>query len=328
MMMVKASRDGILKAHPDKRPFVLSRSNYLGGQRFAATWTGDNMSTWEHFKMSTPMVLNMGLSGQPFCGPDLGGYKGTPDAELFANWISIGAFYPFCRDHTELNGGNQEPYAFGKKVEDISRTALDRRYRLLPYLYTLFHEASVTGLPVMRPVFFADVKDTTLRKEQEAFLWGNDLLIIPKWAKKPALPSGIWRTVSITGEDSKNDAYQPDLKLRGGAIVPLTQIIQSTADYKTDSLTLLVCFDKQQNAEGKLYSDAGEGFSYKNGDFELMTFKAKLKGVDQVSLECEHSEGNLKDKNRHYRIGVVSENNIVYSGWEKGSLIEFKLKNR
>jgi len=327
MMMVKASRDGILKVNPEKRPFVLSRSNYIGGQRYAATWTGDNASTWEHFKMATPMVLNLGLSGQPFCGPDLGGYKGTPDADLFANWISVGAFYPFCRDHTELDGGDQEPWAFGKKVEDISRTALDRRYRLLPYLYTLFHEASVTGLPIMRPVFFADLKDTTLRKEEEAFLWGTDLLIIPKWAKKPVLPKGIWQTVSVSGEDSKNDPYQPELKIRGGAIIPLAQLVQSTVDYKTDSLTLLVCLNNKQKAEGKIYSDAGEGFGYQKGEYEIVNFKAEKKGKNKIVVNCTHANGNLSEESRNYRVGIVSENGIVYSGWTQEKSIVVPLKN-
>lgn len=325
MMMVKASREGIVKTNPEKRPFVLSRSNFLGGQRYAATWTGDNASTWDHFKLATPMILNMGLSGQPFCGPDLGGYKGTPDADLFANWISVGAFYPFCRDHTELDGGDQEPWAFGKEVEAVSRMALQRRYRLLPYLYTLFHEASVTGLPVMRPVFFADIADTTLRKEESAFLWGSDLLIVPKWAKKPALPGGIWRTVSINGEDSKKDPYQPELKLRGGAIIPIAQLVESTVDYKTDSLTLLVSLDKQQKAEGKLYMDAGEGFGYQKGEYEQMIFKARQRGKNKILVNCIHSNGNLSDDDRIYRIGIVSDMGIQYSEWKKGEKIRVRL---
>jgi alpha-glucosidase len=68
--MVEATRQGIQLANPEKRPFVLTRANFLGGQRYAATWTGDNISNWNHLKMSIPMSLNLGLSGQPFSGPD------------------------------------------------------------------------------------------------------------------------------------------------------------------------------------------------------------------------------------------------------------------
>lgn len=321
MLMVKASRDGILKVNPGKRPFILSRSNFLGGQEYAATWTGDNVSSWEHFKMATPMVLNLGLSGQPFSGPDLGGYKGMPDATLFANWIAVGSFYPFCRNHTEKGSGGQEPWAFGKEAEDVSRTALERRYKLLPYLYTLFRESSQTGLPVMRPVFFADVTDTTLRSEEEAFMWGDDLLIIPQWSEDPGLPGGIWRSVSLLDDDAENDGYQPELKQRGGSIIPVGPVIQSTAEFRTDSLTLLVCLDKDSTATGSLYVDKGEGFDYRNGDFEEDFFRAGKSGENKITVTCETTGKRQTQEQRYYRIGLVTGSGIVYSGWQKCNTI-------
>ncbi|MGM0484943.1 MAG: TIM-barrel domain-containing protein, partial [Candidatus Krumholzibacteriota bacterium] len=154
MQMVRATRLGISRVNPDRRPFVLTRANYLGGQRYAATWTGDNRANWSHFRMSIPMTINLSLSGQPFNGPDIGGFDGNATPGLFGHWIAVGAFYPFCRAHTANNTDNQEPWEFGGDIEAVSRTALERRYRLLPYLYSLFHEASTAGMPVMRPVFF------------------------------------------------------------------------------------------------------------------------------------------------------------------------------
>lgn len=325
MLMVKASREGILAVNPDKRPFVLSRANFMGGQRYAATWTGDNSSTWEHFRMATPMVLNLGLSGQPFSGPDLGGFSGSPDEELLAHWTTVGVFYPFSRNHTESNTNDQEPWALGKKVEDISRVALERRYRLMPYLYSLFHEAAHTGLPIMRPVYFADVKDTTLRKEDEAFLWGNDLLIVPKWSENPSLPKGIWRSVSIVGEDSENDPYQPDVKLRGGAIVPMGQIIQSTAEYNLDSLTLLVNLDVNMLAKGNLYSDEGDGFGYKEGKFTLAEFDAAVTSQNTLKISIAKSDGNLPVSDRYYRVALVDGEGMHYSGWIYGKDLEIPL---
>ena len=315
MLMVKATREGILKANPEKRPFVLSRSNYLGGQRYAATWTGDNASTWRQFKMSIPMVLNLGLSGQPFSGPDIGGFAGSPDKDLFANWIAVGAFYPFCRDHTELHSANQEPWAFGKKVENVSRIAIERRYVLLPYLYTLFHKASVTGLPIMRPMFFADPKDTTLRHEDRAFMLGSDLIVVPRWVKDPALPKNRWETVSLLGAKAPDDGYQPELLQRGGSVIPLTKIIQSTVDYKTDSLTLLVCFNEQNKAEGTMYSDAGNGFGYKHGDYAVTDFKAKRMTGNRISFSYSKIEGNYDTNLKYYRLGMVTASGVVYSKW-------------
>lgn len=324
MLMVKASRDGIMKVNPDKRPFVLSRSNFLGGQKYAATWTGDNQATWEHFKMATPMVLNLGLSGQPFAGPDLGGYSGKTDTTLFAYWIASGAFYPFCRSHSEQGKNGHEPWAFGKEVENVSRTALERRYGLLPYLYTLFRESSQTGLPVMRPVFFADITDKALRSEEQAFMWGDDLLIIPKWAENPRLPQGIWNTVTILGDGVENDGYQPELKQRGGSVIPVGPVIQSTEEFRTDSLTLLVCLDKENMATGTLYVDKGEGFDYRNGDFEVDVFTAKKTGKNKVTVKCETKGKSQIKGQRYYRIGLVADSGIVYSGWQNSNAVKIK----
>lgn len=306
LLMVKSSREGILKYNPYLRPFILSRSGFLGSQRYGATWTGDNVASIEHLKMSVPMSLSLGLSGQPFNGADIGGYSGKTTPELYAQWIALGVFYPFSRGHTEKNSSNKEPWAFGKEVEDIAHVALNRRYRLLPYLYNLFYEASVSGLPVMRPVFFADAKDTRLRKEDQAFMLGNDLLIVPKWAVSPALPKGKWTTVSIAGEKSNIDPYQPDVKIRAGAIVPLGEIIQNTTEYSTGSLTLLVSLDRNGQAKGTLYEDEGNGFGYQKGDYLLSTIVVKKVGKE-VKVSILPVKGKRKPIKRKIKVVVVSD---------------------
>jgi alpha-glucosidase len=316
MLMVKASRDGILNANPDKRPFVLSRANFLGGQRYGATWTGDNASNWDYLRVSIPMSINLGLSGQPFSGPDIGGFAQNSEPELLANWMAVGAYYPFSRNHSVKGSIDQEPWAMGKKVEDVSRTAINRRYRLLPYLYTQFYKASLTGLPIMQPIFMSDIKDTTLRKEQECFMLGSDLLIIPRWSNKPALPKGDWDILKLEDND---DGYQPYVALRSGAVVPIGKVIQNTAEYSTDSLTLLINPQKDGSATGQLYDDAGDGFAYKKGDYANYHFtgsKFKKKGL---KVKIEKSDGQLKKDISHWRVGYVIDNNIIYSAWNIGN---------
>ncbi|WP_321425366.1 TIM-barrel domain-containing protein [uncultured Bacteroides sp.] len=324
MLMIRASREGIMKVNPDKRPFILSRSGYLGSHRYGATWTGDNSSTEEYMKMSVPMSLNLGLSGQPFSGPDLGGFTGNATPGLFGQWIATGTFFPFMRGHASDKSGNKEPWAFGTEIENVSRTALNRRYRLLPYFYTLFKEASETGMPVMRPVFFADVKDTTLRKEDQAFLVGNDLLIIPKWAVNPILPKGIWRTASIVGEHSETDKYQPDVKVRGGAIIPMGKIIQNTTEYKLDSLTLVVVPDKKGEARGRLYEDAGDGFRYTKGDYLISGFTAKQESAS-VKAVIKRQEGKRNPGTRYYKVIVITDKGIFAAPWTKNTNITIPL---
>lgn len=292
MLMVKASREGILQANPDKRPFVLSRANYIGGHRYAATWTGDNITSWEHLYFTTPMALNLGLSGQPFTGPDIGGFIGDGSPELFARWMGVGAFMPFARGHSDNTGDDKEPWSYGPATENASRVALERRYRLMPYLYTLFEESTWNGLPVVRPVFFADPSDLSLRSEDVAFLLGSDLLVVPNVsenpgsAPQPALPGGIWRSVSLVGENAATDVNQPDLRVRGGSIVPLGPKMEYTNERPLSPLTLLIALDETGYAEGRLYEDAGDGFGYEVGLYREVMYRALLNdGVVAVSVE-------------------------------------------
>lgn len=317
--MVKASREGIMKARPQNRPFILTRSNFLGGQRFAATWTGDNASWESHMTMSVPMILTLGLSGQPFSGADVGGFLFNPDADLFGRWMALGAFYPFSRGHACAGTINKEPWAFGQKVEDVSRMALERRYVLLPYYYTLLHEASETGMPIMRPVFFADPKDTLLRAEEQAFLIGENLLVVPEWAQNPALPKGIWRNLSLIPGDDK-DSYQAKLKIRGGAIIPTGKIIQNTNEKSLDPLTLLVCLDEKGEAHGTLYWDEGDNWSFKDGNYSFQHFTAIRTADNKVQVKITQKKGKYITENNDMAIVKIITDKGIYQA--SGNLVE------
>ena len=309
MLMVRSSREGILAARPETRPFILTRSNFLGGHRYAATWTGDNGSTWEHLKLSIPMSLTLGLSGQPVSGADIGGFLFNADADLFGHWIGFGAFYPFSRGHACAGTNDKEPWAFGKEVENASRIALERRYILLPYFYTLMREAATDGMPIMRPAFFADPKDLSLRAEQEIFLIGDDILVIPAFAEKPNLPGGIWREISLVDGDQQ-DKYQATLKIRGGAIVPTGKIIQNTTEESLDPLTLLVSLDENGKAEGSLYWDNGDGWEYRNGEYSLQKYSARTEG-NSVTVRLTGTEGSMETENKGMAIvKVITDNGI------------------
>lgn len=318
-LMVKASREGIMKARPQNRPFILTRSNFLGGQRFAATWTGDNASWESHMTMSVPMILTLGLSGQPFSGADVGGFLFNPDTDLFGRWMALGAFYPFSRGHACAGTINKEPWAFGQKVEDVSRMALERRYVLLPYYYTLLHEASETGMPIMRPVFFADPKDTLLRAEEQAFLIGENLLVVPEWAKNPALPKGIWRNLSLIPGDDK-DSYQAKLKIRGGAIIPTGKIIQNTNEKSLDPLTLLVCLDEKGEAHGTLYWDEGDNWSFKDGNYSFQHFTAIRTADNKVQVKITQKKGKYITENNDMAIVKIITDKGIYQA--SGNLVE------
>jgi alpha-glucosidase len=188
-------------------------------------------------------------------------------------------------------------------VEKTAKMALERRYRLLPYLYTLFEEASRNGMPVMRPVFMADAKDLSLRAEDQAFLLGGDLLVVPGFAREAKLPRGNWPVVSLIPGD-REDKCQAELRIRPGAIVPLGKVIQNTIEKSLDPLTLLVCLDGNGTAEGTLYEDAGEGFDYRAGDFCRTTFRAGRKD-GKVVVTVAGTEGRRQSDCPKFAVQIV-----------------------
>ena len=126
------------RLRPNQRSFVLTRSAFAGIQRWSSVWLGDNHSTWDQLEHSLPMLCNVGLSGVAFAGCDIGGFAGNATAEMFARWMELGVLYPLMRGHSSIGTQPHEPWAFGPEVEAICRSYIELRYRLLPYLYTLF----------------------------------------------------------------------------------------------------------------------------------------------------------------------------------------------
>ena len=209
----RATFEGLQRAHPVLRPFVLTRATYAGGQRYAATWTGDNSSTWNHLRLTTPMLENLGLSGFVVSGADVGGFAGTPQPDLLTKWFEIASFQPIDRDHTEKGSGDQEPWVGGPEPEAIRRRFIEERYRLMPYLYTLAEEASRTGLPMERPLFLefpeATARSSSHRYRSQAageFLLGPDILVAapPYPDKMDNYTSSFLRNGTTIGRDSRS----------------------------------------------------------------------------------------------------------------------------
>jgi alpha-glucosidase len=308
MQMVRATREGFMRAYPNRRPFVLSRANYLGGQRYAATWSGDNTADWEHLEWSVPMVINLGLSGNPFTGPDIGGFVGDGDGEMFARWMAVGAMLPFARGHTGKENVDKEPWAFGLEVEATCRRALERRYRMLPYLYTLFREAHDTGMPIVRPLFFLDPADPALRSEDDAFLLGGDLLVVPALTpardRAPALPrdfESAWRAFDF---GDGGDPHLPRLYARVGSIVPAGPVKQFTDEKPLDPLELIVALDESGRARGVLYEDFGDGWEFREGEYRLTTYEAVTEGED-VYIRATRRDGRWNAPQRGVTVRML-----------------------
>ena len=179
LLMTRATHEGLLKLRPNERPFVLTRASFAGAQRYAAIWPGDNVSDWAHLRGSINTLMGMGLSGLAFVGSDIGGFAEAPSAELYTRWLQAGVFYPFMRTHTTLGTPDQEPWSYGAHHEALNRRAIELRYELLPHIYNVMREASLTGVPALRPLLLEFPGDSNTYGIEDQFMLGSDLLVAP-----------------------------------------------------------------------------------------------------------------------------------------------------
>jgi alpha-glucosidase len=273
MQMARSTFEGLKRLRPDARPFVLTRAGYAGVQRYSAVWTGDNVASWDHLRLSIPMLVNLGVSGVPFVGSDVGGFSGNPSPELYARWLQAAALTPFLRSHSEAGSNPHEPYSYGDDFTRINRASVELRYRLLPYLYTLFREHTETGAPVMRPLWFEYPDDQRTYTIDDEYLVGRDLLVAPvvrESARKRGVyfPAGDdwvdWWTGKRYegGKDAEVEAPLNRLPLfaRVGAAVPTIPVVQHTAERFTVGLTVVVVPGK--DGETQIFQDSGDGYVY------------------------------------------------------------------
>jgi alpha-glucosidase (family GH31 glycosyl hydrolase) len=289
---------------PNERPYALHRNGYAGMQRYASfLWSGDVYSTWETLKTHISVALNTALSGVPYWGTDIGGFVPTREftAELYLRWFQFGAFCPLFRCHGRTwklrlpwgwNTGDPGPVEINNyngaaipdssqlhdaRVEPICRKYLELRYRLLPYLYSVVHECTKTGVPIMRPLWLHFPHDPKSVECGDQYLWGPNLLVAPVVEKGAAsrrvyLPPSSWFDF-WTGEhlqggreiDRLVDLETLPLYARAGSILPLGPVKQY-ADEKVDS-PLAVSIYPGADASFLLYEDDGRSFNYRKGEW-------------------------------------------------------------
>ncbi|MBL7137671.1 MAG: glycoside hydrolase family 31 protein [Bacteroidales bacterium] len=277
--MSRATFEGTKKLINGKRPFILTRAGFSGIQRYSAVWTGDNSATDTDLLLGVRLVNSLGLSGVSFTGPDVGGFMKSPSKELFLRWLSVGIFTPFLRNHTIVNTKDQEPWSFGEDAERLSRALIDQRYRLLPYIYSMFYESSQTGLPVARSLAINYSYDPLVydRVYQNQYLFGDAFLIAPVTSdqhyQKVYLPEGTWyRHSTDTPYSGRSEiiveAPLNDLPVfvRGGSIIPLQSVIQYTDQKPDTTLEIHVYRGAHFNAL-IYYEDDGTTYNFENGLF-------------------------------------------------------------
>ena len=302
--MAKASYEGAKKAF-GKRPFILTRSGYAGLQRYTAIWTGDNVAQNDHMLLGVRLLNSLGLSGVPFTGMDIGGFTGGASVPLYERWIQIGAFNPYFRSHTAVNTRSSEPWTYGEEALEIARNFISLRYKLMPYLYSTFYEATQDGLPVMRSLAINYTHDDNVYNTafDNQYLFGSSFLVAPFAGGdaygKVYFPAGKWYDLYNdevqTGGQSKIlelSSHKLPVFVKESSIVPMQSLVQSTAEQPTDTLFVHI-YKGSINNTFVYYEDDGQSYDYENGAFykRAINFNAA-----QSEITFNKVDGSLPSK--------------------------------
>jgi len=302
MQMARATYQGLKKFAYPKRPFVITRAAYSGTQRYTSTWTGDNVASWEHLWIANVQAQRMAMSGFSFVGSDIGGFAEQPEGELFARWIQLGVFHPFCRVHSSGDHGEQEPWTFGDEITDIVRKFIEIRYQLLPYLYTSFWQYLNEGTPILKSLVMYDQEDIQTHYRTDEFIFGDKILICPivepnAKGRRMYIPKGKWFNywddkITKGGKELwvDTDIDSMPIFIKEGAIIPKYPVQQYVGEQKIDEILLDVYY-KLGKEKSFLYDDAHDGYDYIKGRYSFRTFT--LVGRAKELIIQQHKSGKF-----------------------------------
>jgi alpha-glucosidase len=278
MQMVRATYEGLHKLYKNKRPFTITRAAYSGTQRYASVWTGDNVATWEHLRIGVLQLQRLSVSGLSFCGTDIGGFTGNPDGELYTRWMQFGVFSPFMRVHSAGDTRDREPWSFGPEWEVICKKFIELRYKLLPYIYSVFWQQHRYGLPILRPIAFLEQQIYKNLLREEEFAFGDNILVSPvinpgEKSKVVYLPEGNWyyyfnNEVFQGGKEVSIPTPLDEMPIfvKSGTILPEYPVMQFTGEKKIEALKLVVYYGAGEQ-HSYSYTDHGDTFAFEQDVF-------------------------------------------------------------
>ncbi|XP_046858818.1 sucrase-isomaltase, intestinal-like [Xenia sp. Carnegie-2017] len=292
----------IMHSLTNKRSIVISRSTYISSGKYAGHWLGDNLSAYYQMHRSIVGMLDFNLFGIPYIGADICGFIDDTTASLCQRWMQLGAFYPFSRNHNTFGAKPQHPTVFGETIAKNIRDILLVRYRLLPYLYTLFYDAHTKGSTVVRPLLHEFTADSATWTIDKQFLWGSALLISPALEEnqtevKAYFPDSRWFDYFTGNEVSQRSAYRNlttpqdhiNLHLRGGFIIPVQEPANNTFFSRRNPFGLIVTLDDDEKAIGYMFWDDGDSIdTIEKNAYLLLQFK-----VAKNKLTIETPKNNI-----------------------------------
>ncbi|KAI7577260.1 alpha-glucosidase, partial [Hortaea werneckii] len=304
-MMSEASRIAMLSRRPSLRPLVITRSTFAGSGRQVGHWLGDNISDWFHYLISISQMLDFGALFQvPMVGSDVCGFGGDTNELLCARWATLGAFYPFYRNHNELGSLSQEFYRW-PLVAEAARNAINIRYQLLDYFYTSFYEQTVSGTPAVQPMFFAYPEDENTFPLGYQFFWGPGIMVAPVTEENSTsttvyMPDDIFydfythEAVRGQGEEvTLTDIAYTTIPLyyKGGSVVAMrSNSSNTTTALRKEDFTIVIAPGLDGTAKGSLYLD--DGVSLEQGATSYIHFHYSANGEFRMEGTFDYESGN------------------------------------
>jgi len=321
-------QDLLAFARPNYRHFTLNRAFSPGNQRFGyCTWSGDIPSTWPSLANVPADLLNFSLAGMYYGSCDIGGFQGTPTKEMLVRWFQAGVFLPIMRSHSNIGTTARFPFLWGTDGEAAIRKALNLRYQLLPYIYSLGHEAYNTGAPIMRPLVMEFPTDTTVANMTDEWLVGKGLLAAPildtGGKRKVYLPNDTWYNY-YTGDVIRGPkTFSVDKALdeipvyvRAGTILPVGPVVQYSEQTSTTPLQIRIYPGK--NGSLKMVEDDGVSYNYTKGNIRTTAYHWN----DKTKTLTWKVSGPYSGKNVYKTIkAVLGRKEKIASIGKKGSVV-------
>ncbi|KAL3464154.1 glycosyl hydrolases family 31-domain-containing protein [Aspergillus heterothallicus] len=277
-MGIRATYQGLMQIYPEKRPFIIARSTFAGSGRWAGHWGGDNHSRWWSMYFSISQALQFSLFGMPMFGVDTCGFSGNTDEELCNRWMQLSAFFPFYRNHNVRGAISQEPYQWASVI-NATKSAMNIRYALLPYFYTLMSNAHTDGSTVLRALAWEFPNEPSLAAVDTQFLVGPSIMVVPVLEPHVDTVRGVfpgvgqgqvwydWYTQAVVdAAPGVNTTIAAPLGhipvyIRGGGILPMQGVELTIKDARQTPWSLLAALGADSTASGELYLDDGESIS-------------------------------------------------------------------
>jgi len=309
--MVRATYEGARKQIGNKRPFTLTRSGFSGVQRYSAVWTGDNVAGDDHMLLGVRLVNSLGMAGVPVAGYDVGGFVEESSPQLFSRWLAVATFAPFFRVHSMVNVRDSEPWAYGEEVEEISRNYINLRYKLMPYLYSLFYRAYQNGTPINKSLAVDYTNDPEIYhgNAQHEFTLGDWLLVCPTTSQqeyaKVYIPEGNWYRFFTDEKVSGSqhlviETSMEDLPVyaKEGAIIPLQSVVQNTHEAHDGEMKLHIYHGDVETSQ-QYFEDDGETFDFEQEAFyrRQITFNGT-----QRRIVLSEKEGGFKSSFKNLKV--------------------------